>query len=402
MKRRNFISKTIAGVSLYSLAGCIENEDNIRKTPTPNSSNLDTKTPDGSTEDSNDSETDNITNQIEANYNSIKSFVPNYFKRYSLTEAEIHINTTNIDSSRLTEEMEILLIVQEYPNEGIIDTVRTDTISLPDDGPVEVTYPQPSLPDNSPFYLTATLIPSGTSLTELNSERTVHIADSDRLTIEDNKLTKGPHPDLKESLETDSYTRKVGEGIYGIELTGDKPFRVVIFKSSYIEYKNKTTQNAVDVITNSIENGIATELSRVINSEANIQNYTSKKDKIEYTQSAVQSLPSVSNDTSFNENNKYPIETIVDGGGDSKDITILLSAILSSQTFQYKTALIWLPGDNPNHIGLGVNDIENVDGTYFNYRNSKYYYMEPIGTMWDIGEIPDDYEDSVAQVEPII
>ncbi len=50
------------------------------------------------------------------------------------------------------------------------------------------------------------------------------------------------------------------------------------------------------------------------------------------------------------EYHRDPVETLVDGRGDCKDLTYLLAAILSQPPFEYRTAMVFIP----EHMLLGV------------------------------------------------
>jgi hypothetical protein len=110
----------------------------------------------------------------------------------------------------------------------------------------------------------------------------------------------------------------------------------------------------------------------------------------------VQSLPYTSDDvtTGFDEYVRYPLETLMDGGGDCEDTSILTSALLDGMG--YDTVLFNLP----EHVGVGV-DVDHY-GTYWLYEDVKHYYVETTGTGWEIGELPEAYQGHSAIVYPII
>jgi hypothetical protein len=56
----------------------------------------------------------------------------------------------------------------------------------------------------------------------------------------------------------------------------------------------------------------------------------------------------------------------------------------------------------PNHAGVGVKGGDNLYGTYWEYKGSKYYYVETTGENWGIGELPDEYENTAASIYPMI
>ena len=117
---------------------------------------------------------------------------------------------------------------------------------------------------------------------------------------------------------------------------------------------------------------------------------------VELVVAFVQSLPYTSDDvtTGFDEYARYPLETLVDGGGDCEDTSILTSAILDGMG--YGAVLVNLP----EHVGVGV-DVDHY-GTYWFYEGVKYYYVETTGEGWEIGELPEAHQGHSATVDPII
>jgi predicted transglutaminase-like cysteine proteinase len=100
----------------------------------------------------------------------------------------------------------------------------------------------------------------------------------------------------------------------------------------------------------------------------------------------IQSLPYTTDDvsTGFDEYPRYPLETLVEGGGDCEDTSILASALLDPMGFD--VVLINLPG----HVAVGV----SVDafGTYWLHEGTQYFYVETTGEGWEIGEMPEAHQ----------
>ena len=111
----------------------------------------------------------------------------------------------------------------------------------------------------------------------------------------------------------------------------------------------------------------------------------------------VQSLPYTNDNvtTGYDEYPRYPIETLIDGGGDCEDTSILAAALLTE--LGYGTILI----SPPNHMALGIMGSENIPGTYWDYNGSRYYYVETTATGWDIGVLPSSYDGKTAKLYPI-
>jgi len=109
----------------------------------------------------------------------------------------------------------------------------------------------------------------------------------------------------------------------------------------------------------------------------------------------VQSLPYTTDDvtTGYDEYPRYPLETLVEGGGDCEDTSILACALLDSMGIE--VALI-----NPTgHVAVGV--AMDAYGTYWTHEDVRYFYVETTGEGWEIGEVPEDYQGASAFVYPV-
>lgn len=77
---------------------------------------------------------------------------------------------------------------------------------------------------------------------------------------------------------------------------------------------------------------------------------------------------------------RYPIETIVDQGGDCEDKAALLVALLN--TFGFDAILVQTPG----HMAAAM-ACQNCGG-YYNYNGKKYSFIETTASGWQIGAVP--------------
>ena len=120
-----------------------------------------------------------------------------------------------------------------------------------------------------------------------------------------------------------------------------------------------------------------------------------RQDRVDFVLSFVQSLPYTRDDvtTGYDEFRRYAIETLIEGGGDCEDTTILVAAILRG--LGEKTALIFTPG----HIALGVSG--DFKGASLTYNNIKYYYCETTGTGWTVGTLPASVGKTVDRIVPL-
>lgn len=124
----------------------------------------------------------------------------------------------------------------------------------------------------------------------------------------------------------------------------------------------------------------------------------SKRNAVFEVVAFVQSLPYISD---LDENGeaydypKYPIETLMEGGGDCEDSTILLATMLKE--LGYGVAVIHYPG----HILLGIAGSNEESGLYFTVDGTNYYIMETTYPGWKWGQLPERYEGEKAYVHVI-
>ena len=101
--------------------------------------------------------------------------------------------------------------------------------------------------------------------------------------------------------------------------------------------------------------------------------------------SFVQCLPYTVDDvsTGVDEFPRFSIETLVAGGGDCEDTTILAGSIFLVLGYD----LVCL---NPKgHLALGIEG--KFPGAYFEHNRKRYFYSETTGTGWAIGNLPEVY-----------
>lgn len=117
-----------------------------------------------------------------------------------------------------------------------------------------------------------------------------------------------------------------------------------------------------------------------------IQEDLTESEKVNLLISFVQSLPYTYDNVStpFDEYPRFPIETLVFGGGDCEDTSILTSALLYEMG--HDVILINPPG----HMAVGVNI--DASGSFWTHEGSNYYYLETTGEGWQIGDCPDEYQ----------
>ena len=181
---------------------------------------------------------------------------------------------------------------------------------------------------------------------------------------------------------------------------GQWNFEVQIPQSLYEYYQEMPrppTKNYSVYVTHPLDDIYIERLVEEIQKTAQQKGFT-EYETVEFAAAFVQSLPYTDDSvtTPYDEYPRYPIETLVDNGGDCEDTSILLASLIDKMG--YGVVLIMLP----NHCAVGVKGGENIHGTYWEYEGEKYFYLETTDTEWRIGELPEEYEDTSASIRPMI
>jgi len=111
----------------------------------------------------------------------------------------------------------------------------------------------------------------------------------------------------------------------------------------------------------------------------------------------VQSLPYTSDiiTTGYDEYTRFPLETLVDGGGDCEDTSILFITLI--RILGYDSVFI----EFPDHLAVGVKFGETISGEYYEHGGKRYYYCETTGYGGEIGDIPRELRGIAAYVYPV-
>ena len=152
------------------------------------------------------------------------------------------------------------------------------------------------------------------------------------------------------------------------------------YYSKYIEPNDKGLINLISGLKATI-------------TEARIKYLWDYDDEIMFVVSMVQQLKYLPDSVlGLEDYEKYPIETIMDDGGDCEDKAILCAALLKKMG--YDVSMIFLETDDKSrsHIALGVNMQKVHVGSYFPRNGRQYYYVETTIPGWGIGEIPEEWD----------
>lgn len=94
---------------------------------------------------------------------------------------------------------------------------------------------------------------------------------------------------------------------------------------------------------------------------------------------------------------KYPVETLVDLGGDSEDTSILTAAVLHEMG--YDVALIFF--EDLKHAIVGVGPGDGIFGAYYESHGTRYFFIETTGDGWKVGEKPTILDPEQVYVYPL-
>jgi hypothetical protein len=195
----------------------------------------------------------------------------------------------------------------------------------------------------------------------------------------------------KASAQTDSFFNKHYEWDYKSQhWTWD----LSVPTQLYYAYKNVPVSNRTQYgvsgygFLTTTKDTYVQSLAKELNDTANQLGYDAF-DKVSFALAFVQSLPYTSDSvtTGHDDYPRFPIETLVDDGGDCEDTSILFATL--SLIMGFEAVYINPPG----HCAGGILG-NNLKGTYWIYpesSNQTYYYCETTGSGFMIGELPFQY-----------
>jgi hypothetical protein len=160
----------------------------------------------------------------------------------------------------------------------------------------------------------------------------------------------------------------------------------------YVGLPRTPTANYSVYATHPMDDAYLDELVAEIGETAQAEGFTERQ-TAEFAIAFVQSLPYSADSvtTPFDEYPRYPIETLVDMGGDCEDTSILLASLLDRMGHGVVFLIFAGTETAEGHAAIGVAGIAGSLGTYWEYAGSRYYYLETTGTGWAIGEAPPEH-----------
>lgn len=301
------------------------------------------------------------------------------------------------------DETEVLVLAYEYPRADFIAQATSDAFRRSDGKQtITVDVDMTSAPTGTRLQYIANLVPADKSTSELTSDDLATIMETDAFQVSSaGTIERAPHPDHLDDDQGDSYSRDAVEGSYSLTVNGrtqgrDWTVNFVGHKSAYLEATNRSRgRSRPEYVSYELTDGTAPLLAEILDSQAEANGFTSKREKVEFVIDFVQRLPYVPDDVSkgFDDYTKFIMETIVELGGDCEDTAILLTSVLAAEPFNYDMVLIEPPG----HMAAGILS-EEPQGYYFEYEGGKYSYIETTGEGWGIGDVPDIYQGEEAYI----
>lgn len=197
---------------------------------------------------------------------------------------------------------------------------------------------------------------------------------------------------VKEVPKSDELITRSYVWEYGGEWSWDVQIPEVLYEY-YQGIPRPPTRDYSVYVTHPLDDTYIGRLVEIIEESAaqkGLDEYHTIEFAIAFVQSLLYTIDSVT--SPFDEYPRFPVETLVDGGGDCEDTSILLASLLDEMG--YGVVLLGLP----DHMAVGVKGGDNIYGHYFKYGGSKYYYIETTGSGWGIGDLPEEYEGCSAHV----
>lgn len=97
--------------------------------------------------------------------------------------------------------------------------------------------------------------------------------------------------------------------------------------------------------------------------------------------------------TGMQEYPRYPIETLYEHQGDCEDTSILMAALLKQ--LGYEVGFFHVPG----HVAVAIRTADTyAGGAYYEINGHRYLFIESTSSGWKIGEIPQEYMETGAEL----
>lgn len=208
-----------------------------------------------------------------------------------------------------------------------------------------------------------------------------------------NSSPPSPAPIQEVPQSTEQILRRYAWDYGGREWTIELTIPEVLY-DYYKEVPRPPTQNYSVYATHPLDDAYISDLVNEVERAARHEGFDDLE-TVEFAAAFVQSLPYTSDcvTTSYDEYPRYPIETLIDNGGDCEDTSILMASLLNG--LGYGVILITFPD---RYCAVGVSAGEGMHGAYFEHNGEKYFYLETTNTGWGVGQIPEELKGVTAHI----
>jgi hypothetical protein len=177
-------------------------------------------------------------------------------------------------------------------------------------------------------------------------------------------------------------------------------------EAAYDYYKSlprSPTDDYSIYVTHPLDDTLIDSLAEKILEMAQQEGYD-EYETVSFAISFIQSLlyTSDSAGTGYDEYPRYPIETLVDNGGDCEDTSILTAALIRALGYGVVLLVFSETDVLQGHCAVGVAGKEGLPGYYWKYSGRSYYYLETTEEGWKIGDTPEKYQYASAHIYPMI
>lgn len=165
----------------------------------------------------------------------------------------------------------------------------------------------------------------------------------------------------------------------------------------YAHYRGLTRYHGIDnyhnYINDSNNKAIISDIVAVIRDVADDLSYSDAavaREVAKFVQDAIE-YQYDSDTTGEDEYPRYPIETLYERQGDCEDTSILMAALLKE--LGYEVGFLHIPG----HVAVALRTADNYDGgAYYEINGHRYLFIESTGSGWNIGDIPEEFQEAQA------
>ena len=175
-------------------------------------------------------------------------------------------------------------------------------------------------------------------------------------------------------------------------------WNVVIPLRTYFYYKDLPRPASIATMhAEPAADSILSVLNRNLK-EAAIVNDLRKSDVISLVAAFVRLLPHNDREftTPYDAYPRFPIETLLDQGGDSEDTAILAATLLVREGYD----VVLLRFDQPKHVAIGVS-LPTAAGVSWEYQGVRYFYQETTVKGWELGEAPPPFRGVTPTIIPV-